>query len=95
MVDDRIPVGVLGATGTVGRKLVELLTGHPWFRLAEVCGSSSSSGEILARGWNSAGGESASAAPESLRLKDPDSPWESPILFSALPASAALPAPPV
>ena len=89
MVDDRIPVGVLGATGTVGRKLVELLTGHPWFRLAEVCGSSSSSGEILARGWNSAGGGSASVAAESLRLKDPDSPWDSPILFSALPASAA------
>lgn len=88
MMDDRIPVGVLGATGAVGQKLVELLIGHRWFRLAEACGSPSSSGQELARG-SDAGEEGASQQQESLRLKDPASPWESPILLSALPTSAA------
>jgi aspartate-semialdehyde dehydrogenase len=30
---ERIDVGVLGATGMVGTKLVRLIEGHPWFRL--------------------------------------------------------------
>ncbi len=29
----RIPVAVLGATGMVGQRFVELLQGHPWFKL--------------------------------------------------------------
>ena len=37
----RIPVGVLGATGAVGQRFVQLLDGHPWFELAEVAGSES------------------------------------------------------
>ncbi len=88
MVDDRISVGVLGATGVVGQKLVELLADHPWFRLSEACGSPSSSGKPLARS-DSGEEDSSSAGPDNLRLKDPDSPWESPILLSALPTSAA------
>ena len=30
-MSNRIPVGVLGATGAVGQKFVKLLEGHPWF----------------------------------------------------------------
>ena len=89
MVDDRISVGVLGATGAVGKKLVELLANHPWFRLSEACGSPSSSGKILAGPSGSGEEHASSAGPDNLRLKDPDSPWDSPILLSALPTSAA------
>ena len=32
----RIPVAVLGATGTVGQKFVRLLAEHPWFELVAV-----------------------------------------------------------
>ena len=32
----RIPVAVLGATGMVGQRFIELLSGHPWFELVEV-----------------------------------------------------------
>lgn len=42
--DGRIPVAVLGATGSVGQRFVELLHGHPWFRLEEVCASERSAG---------------------------------------------------
>jgi aspartate-semialdehyde dehydrogenase len=40
----RIPVAILGATGTVGQKFVHLLGEHPWFEVAAVAASSASSG---------------------------------------------------
>ena len=43
--DVRIPVAVLGATGSVGQRFVQLLAGHPWFRLAEVVASDRSAGQ--------------------------------------------------
>ena len=36
---------VLGATGAVGQKFVQLLEDHPWFRLTEVVGSDRHAGE--------------------------------------------------
>jgi aspartate-semialdehyde dehydrogenase len=43
-VDGRVPVAVLGATGSVGQRFVQLLARHPWFRLAEVVASDRSVG---------------------------------------------------
>lgn len=40
----RIPVAVLGATGTVGQKFVRLLATHPWFELTAVAASANSAG---------------------------------------------------
>ena len=42
---ERIPVAVLGATGSVGQRLVQLLENHPWFRLHEVVASERSAGK--------------------------------------------------
>ena len=39
-----LSVGILGATGSVGQKLVRLLSGHPWFRVTQLFGSSRSAG---------------------------------------------------
>ena len=36
---ERIPVAVLGATGSVGQRFIQLLETHPWFRLHEVVAS--------------------------------------------------------
>lgn len=41
----RIPVAILGATGTVGQKFVRLLADHPWFEIAAVAASSNSAGK--------------------------------------------------
>lgn len=41
----RIPVGILGATGSVGQKFVELLAEHPWFEIAALAASASSAGK--------------------------------------------------
>lgn len=43
-----IPVAVLGATGSVGQRFVQLLQGHPWFRLHEVVASERSAGKSYA-----------------------------------------------
>jgi aspartate-semialdehyde dehydrogenase len=40
----KIPVTILGATGTVGQKFVRLLADHPWFEVAAVAASSASAG---------------------------------------------------
>ena len=40
----KIPVCILGATGTVGQKFVRLLADHPWFEIAAVAASSASAG---------------------------------------------------
>lgn len=44
-MSNRIPVGVLGATGAVGQKFVTLLEGHPWFELVELAASDRSAGK--------------------------------------------------
>ena len=36
---DRIPVAILGATGTVGQRFVQLLDGHPWFEITSLAAS--------------------------------------------------------
>jgi len=38
----KIDVAILGATGAVGQRFIQLLDNHPWFRVAEVIGSSRS-----------------------------------------------------
>jgi aspartate-semialdehyde dehydrogenase len=41
----KISVAVLGATGSVGQKFIELLSNHPWFEVNEVAASERSSGK--------------------------------------------------
>lgn len=41
----KINVGVVGATGAVGQKFIELLIDHPWFNLVKLAGSSRSAGK--------------------------------------------------
>lgn len=87
----KIPVGVLGATGAVGQRFVELLARHPWFQVAELAASDRSAGRPYgaAVGWKISAAPPAEAA--GLVLKGLDDPLESPILFSALPGEVAGP----
>jgi aspartate-semialdehyde dehydrogenase len=38
-------VGILGATGVVGQRYIDMLRGHPWFKVSFVAASQSSSGK--------------------------------------------------
>src|ERR1051326_3709278 len=44
----KIPVGVLGATGIVGQRFVQLLEHHPWFEVAWLAASDRSEGKAYA-----------------------------------------------
>ena len=44
-MSERIPVGILGATGMVGQKFVSFLRDHPWFNLTWLGASDRSAGK--------------------------------------------------
>ena len=48
-MSDRIPVAVLGATGSVGQRFVQLLDRHPWFEVVALTGSDRSAGQVYAQ----------------------------------------------
>ena len=41
----KFPVGILGATGAVGQRFVQLLADHPWFEVSALAASDNSSGK--------------------------------------------------
>lgn len=42
----RVEIGILGATGTVGQRFLELLANHPWFDVSWLAASDRSSGKL-------------------------------------------------
>src|ERR1700757_2727222 len=45
MKSGKVPVGILGATGVVGQRFVQLLEHHPWFEVAWLAASDRSAGQ--------------------------------------------------
>ena len=45
-MDQKLKVGVLGATGMVGQRFITLLGNHPWFEVTVVAASSRSAGKL-------------------------------------------------
>ena len=89
MTPQKIPVGVLGATGTVGQRFVERLSDHPWFELAAVAASDRSAGKSYADAarWRLPTPLPDRVASMSLRSVAEDLPCR--IVFSALDAAVA------
>src|SRR5258708_1951741 len=50
----KIPFGILGATGTVGQRFIQLLEAHPWFEVEWLAASDRSAGKTYAEAakWN-------------------------------------------
>jgi aspartate-semialdehyde dehydrogenase len=44
----KIPVGILGATGVVGQRFIQMLENHPWFEVAWLAASDRSEGKVYA-----------------------------------------------
>jgi len=90
-VSARIPVSVLGATGTVGQKFVRLLADHPWFEVAAVAASSASAGK---RYGDVVRWREPVPIPEriaGLTIQESAPPLPGPIVFGALDAEVAGP----
>ncbi|MGH2544169.1 MAG: aspartate-semialdehyde dehydrogenase, partial [Ardenticatenaceae bacterium] len=86
---DKIPVGVLGATGLVGQRLVRRLIAHPWFELVAVTGSPRSVGlpygEVVR--WRLPGDVPLPVA--SMGVQESTPGLAARVLFSALPGQVA------
>ncbi|HTU40081.1 MAG TPA: aspartate-semialdehyde dehydrogenase [Candidatus Aquilonibacter sp.] len=85
----KIPIGILGATGVVGQRFVQMLENHPWFEVAWLAASDRSEGKSYAEAvrWRL-----RSAIPANVgRMKvSPAAPEGAPrIIFAALDASIA------
>jgi aspartate-semialdehyde dehydrogenase len=92
-MQQRIPVAVLGATGMVGQRFVQLLQGHPWFELVALAASEQHQGRPYgeATRWRLPGSEmpAAAAALPVVRCR-PEALPPVKIAFSALPAAVAV-----
>jgi aspartate-semialdehyde dehydrogenase len=87
----KLDVAVLGATGAVGQRFIQLLEKHPWFRVAEVVGSSRSAKRPYGEATNWVLDGSVPISVADLTVKSLDDNLESPLVFSALPKEAADP----
>ena len=89
MTTSKIPVAILGATGTVGQKLVRLLEHHPWFEIRYLAASETSAGRRYADvvRWRE-----TTRLPErigDLVVQSSNRPIGLPLAFSALDTQAA------
>ncbi|MBI2580949.1 aspartate-semialdehyde dehydrogenase [Candidatus Woesearchaeota archaeon] len=89
----KIKVGILGATGMVGQRFVQLLDGHPWFEVTELAASEQSAGktyeEAVAGRW-----KISADIPEyarKLKVKECRPNLDCKLVFSALDAAVAGP----
>ena len=86
---ERVPVAILGATGSVGQRFIQLLANHPWFRVHEVVASDRSAGKTYgaAADWRL-----ETLVPDDvagLTVKNLGGELESRLLFSGLDSSVA------
>ncbi len=88
-MSNKIPVGILGATGSVGQKFIELLLNHPWFEINELGASERSAGKKYceATQWNMPVMLPESIA--SIKIKNCIPNFNSKVIFSALDSSVA------
>jgi len=86
----RVPVAVLGATGTVGQKFVRLLADHPWFELVAITASDANIGKRYGDvvRWRETVALPGRIADLVLQPSRP--PLEARLVFSALDADIAL-----
>lgn len=91
MVANKTPVAILGATGMVGQRFVQLLDNHPWFEVVALSASERSAGKRYADAANwILETEMPTWARDMVLLEPEDAPpcrW----VFSALPGGLAGP----
>ena len=85
----KLNVAILGATGAVGQRFVQLLESHPWFQVAEVIGSSRSAGRSYGDAAHWVLDDNPPARITNMIVGALDDRIASPLIFSALPKEAA------
>jgi len=82
---------VLGATGSVGQIFVQLLSGHPWFKISAVAASESSAGRKYSEvaKWRLPTSIPEEVAELDVASIEPEAIKDVDVVFSALPAEIA------
>jgi len=86
---ERVPIAILGATGTVGQKFITLLHDHPYFRIHELVASPRNAGKTYCEACMWKQNMSIPEDIADITLKTTDTPLTSTILFSGLDSSVA------
>lgn len=86
---EKIGVAVLGATGAVGQRFIQLLEGHPWFAVRELVASDRSVGKAYAEAANWLVSPDIPSGVAGLPVKGLDARLESPVVVSSLPSDVA------
>ena len=86
----KVPVGILGATGAVGQRFVQLLADHPWFEIAALGASDRSAGiPYSERRWVLQPDMPEAVRDMELRLGEPENFSDCRVIFSATPNDVA------
>jgi aspartate-semialdehyde dehydrogenase len=86
---DKIPVAVLGATGMVGQRFVQLLADHPWFEIRALTGSERTAGGVYQDVCRWVLDEAIPPGIGEMAVSATDDSLPARILFSALPTRIA------
>ncbi len=87
--NEKIPVGVLGATGSVGQKFIELLSNHPWFKITELAASEKSAGKAYKDAVNWILSTPLSEDIANITVQECEPNLKSKLVFSGLDSSVA------
>lgn len=85
----KIPVAILGATGAVGQRFVQMLADHPWFDIAVLTGSERSIGRTYGEVARWLLPDSIPARVTGMIVQPTSNAGTAPLAFSALPADQA------
>ncbi len=85
----KLRVGILGATGMVGQRFIQLLEGHPQFEITALAASGRSQGKSFQEActWRLAG--EMPAFVKSMTVAAPEPPLDCELIFSSLPGDIA------
>ncbi len=87
----KLRVGILGATGVVGQRFIQMLDGHPNFVVSALAASDRSEGKSyqVATKWRLAG--EMPAAVREMKVQGCEPPLDCDVVFSSLPSEMARP----
>jgi len=86
---DKIPVAILGATGAVGQRFVQLLNDHPWFEISALTGSERTVGGVYQEVCRWVLDEDIPAGIGEMIVSATDTSLPARLVFSALPSRVA------
>ncbi len=89
MSSEKTPVAILGATGSVGQRFIQLLDNHPWFEVKEVAASEKSAGKKYKEAVNWIQSTPIPGKVSDLVIKNCKPNLKSKLIFSGLDSSIA------